>query len=104
MPCALPIRSEEHTSELQSPCNLVCRLLLEKNNNLAGRKDRRRPAPVGVVVPRVLRRSTSHQLEAACVSVPVPEGDSAAVYIFIFLNVAAPPEIPPLPPPSPPPI
>src|SRR2546426_6109295 len=24
------IRSEEHTSELQSPCNLVCRLLLEK--------------------------------------------------------------------------
>src|SRR2546426_5830096 len=29
-------RSEEHTSELQSPCNLVCRLLLEKkkNNNL----------------------------------------------------------------------
>src|ERR1022692_1495047 len=32
MPCALPIRSEEHTSELQSPCNLVCRLLLEKTN------------------------------------------------------------------------
>src|SRR5256885_11566958 len=26
----LPLRSEEHTSELQSPCNLVCRLLLEK--------------------------------------------------------------------------
>src|SRR5256885_14553878 len=25
-----PARSEEHTSELQSPCNLVCRLLLEK--------------------------------------------------------------------------
>src|SRR2546426_8034986 len=25
-----PVRSEEHTSELQSPCNLVCRLLLEK--------------------------------------------------------------------------
>src|SRR2546426_7233728 len=25
-----PQRSEEHTSELQSPCNLVCRLLLEK--------------------------------------------------------------------------
>src|SRR5258708_8250893 len=28
--CALPIRSEEHTSELQSPDHLVCRLLLEK--------------------------------------------------------------------------
>src|SRR2546426_9033924 len=27
-------RSEEHTSELQSPCNLVCRLLLEKKKNV----------------------------------------------------------------------
>src|SRR6266446_2673257 len=27
------MRSEEHTSELQSPCNLVCRLLLEKKNS-----------------------------------------------------------------------
>src|SRR5256885_11248488 len=27
-------RSEEHTSELQSPCNLVCRLLLEKKKQL----------------------------------------------------------------------
>src|SRR5256885_9889904 len=35
---SLTRRSEEHTSELQSPCNLVCRLLLEKKkfqqNNL----------------------------------------------------------------------
>src|SRR3989454_3293712 len=30
-------RSEEHTSELQSPCNLVCRLLLEKKKNHVGR-------------------------------------------------------------------
>src|SRR5256885_12998406 len=29
----VPTRSEEHTSELQSPCNLVCRLLLEKKKN-----------------------------------------------------------------------
>src|SRR5256885_6356378 len=28
----MAVRSEEHTSELQSPCNLVCRLLLEKKN------------------------------------------------------------------------
>src|ERR1039457_1936491 len=42
---ASPPRSEEHTSELQSPCNLVCRLLLEK-------KKKRRPGsrPLG---PRV---------------------------------------------------
>src|SRR5256885_6628110 len=29
-PSCPPARSEEHTSELQSPCNIVCRLLLEK--------------------------------------------------------------------------
>src|SRR5256885_13045158 len=28
-------RSEEHTSELQSPCNLVCRLLLEKKQKIS---------------------------------------------------------------------
>src|SRR5256885_5517465 len=39
--CGLPMaerglgqRSEEHTSELQSPCNLVCRLLLEKKKDI----------------------------------------------------------------------
>src|SRR5256885_7131466 len=31
-------RSEEHTSELQSPCNLVCRLLLEKKKKLISYK------------------------------------------------------------------
>src|SRR2546426_2910861 len=31
---ALAARSEEHTSELQSPCNLVCRLLLEKKKKI----------------------------------------------------------------------
>src|SRR3989454_5450535 len=41
LPAVLPFlksatkRSEEHTSELQSPCNLVCRLLLEKKNTRA---------------------------------------------------------------------
>src|SRR3989454_6735336 len=37
-PCNLVCRlilSEEHTSELQSPCNLVCRLLLEKKKKIA---------------------------------------------------------------------
>src|SRR2546426_5292978 len=41
-PAPSPERSEEHTSELQSPCNLVCRLLLEKkkkkkNNHCSNR-------------------------------------------------------------------
>src|ERR1022692_167014 len=56
-------RSEEHTSELQSPCNLVCRLLLEKKKNvnashtpscLGGRRVRR---PSGA--PRRPRRRAS---------------------------------------------
>src|SRR5256885_10517195 len=34
------VRSEEHTSELQSPCNLVCRLLLEKKNRAVEVQDR----------------------------------------------------------------
>src|SRR5256885_5786952 len=35
---ALGLRSEEHTSELQSPCNLVCRLLLEKKKSAEARR------------------------------------------------------------------
>src|SRR5256885_12907328 len=45
-------RSEEHTSELQSPCNLVCRLLLEKKKKQqlhlfshTARHERRRTLP-----------------------------------------------------------
>src|SRR2546426_3617772 len=34
-------RSEEHTSELQSPCNLVCRLLLEKKKKQKDKKTSR---------------------------------------------------------------
>src|SRR5256885_12379162 len=36
-------RSEEHTSELQSPCNLVCRLLLEKKTTI---RSMRTPHPL----------------------------------------------------------
>src|SRR5256885_4734299 len=38
------VRSEEHTSELQSPCNLVCRLLLEKKKNISYSRHRERPS------------------------------------------------------------
>ena len=34
-------RSEEHTSELQSPCNLVCRLLLEKKKKKKRKKKKK---------------------------------------------------------------
>src|SRR5256885_8753769 len=46
-------RSEEHTSELQSPCNLVCRLLLEKKKKKFTRPDN---------YFRVLRTQIQHRL------------------------------------------
>src|SRR5256885_12961392 len=41
-----PLRSEEHTSELQSPCNLVCRLLLEKKK----KEDNQRHTSLSIVL------------------------------------------------------
>src|SRR2546426_9113639 len=51
-------RSEEHTSELQSPCNLVCRLLLEKKKKArSAQDDVHRPSPT--VRPTRTRQSRS---------------------------------------------
>src|SRR5256885_8527839 len=47
-------RSEEHTSELQSPCNLVCRLLLEKKN-CPSRSLLGTTAPIAVGLQKVLK-------------------------------------------------
>src|SRR5256885_7097460 len=43
------LRSEEHTSELQSPCNLVCRLLLEKKKFVMTRRRSRASSFAGFV-------------------------------------------------------
>src|SRR5256885_12018405 len=51
-----PWRSEEHTSELQSPCNLVCRLLLEKKK----KKKNKNKYTIG-------KDSTSYKLSSVCV-------------------------------------
>src|ERR1022692_976399 len=47
----IPIRSEEHTSELQSPCYLVCRLLLEKKEPVRERAGRERRSSADHTVP-----------------------------------------------------
>src|SRR5256885_6750066 len=74
------LRSEEHTSELQSPCNLVCRLLLEKKNyththqNLARDAipptNLRTPTPIGVCrgasCPPTLRSGSSRVYQDFC--------------------------------------
>src|ERR1039457_6553970 len=94
-------RSEEHTSELQSPCNLVCRLLLEKKTT----RHLARP----LLLPRAPRSwppaACARRLSACC------QGDDSAVFpspttrslnsFFFFLNNPAPPEISPLPLPDP---
>src|SRR2546430_10985168 len=49
-------RSEEHTSELQSQSNLVCRLLLEKKKRTCTSGD-------PFIFPNVMRRTSGHRLE-----------------------------------------
>src|ERR1039457_5397099 len=91
--CALPIRSEEHTSELQSPCNLVCRLLLEKKNLVVGQID------VGTRTinwkrlrrPVVGRRHVHEDQVVRTLS-------AAQVVIFFFLVGGPPRESPQFPP------
>src|SRR5258708_18742073 len=49
--CPTSSRSEEHTSELQSPDHLVCRLLLEKKKNRGIRTDPPKQRPPGQTTP-----------------------------------------------------
>src|SRR5438876_5982781 len=46
----LPLRSEEHTSELQSPVHLVCRLLLEKKKNIRHKNNNPRLRPHSPII------------------------------------------------------
>src|SRR5256885_13069953 len=63
------LRSEEHTSELQSPCNLVCRLLLEKKKTSlcpsnTARMERSAPVSMRLASPTV------RSLNSGCVPYP----------------------------------
>src|SRR5256885_13107516 len=57
----LALRSEEHTSELQSPCNLVCRLLLEKKKALVARS----PSCHSAWIATTFTAHTKHMLPGA---------------------------------------
>src|ERR1039457_3614306 len=96
-------RSEEHTSELQSPCNLVCRLLLEKKTYTMGRPDRRTNRQRKLVSPMTARAG-----DEGCASTAsdrhVHKRRTGPVFCFFFLNVRAPPEISLFPLPGPLPI
>src|ERR1022692_3878430 len=73
-------RSEEHTSELQSPCNLVCRLLLEKKKK---RLFRIRARPEVFVTHAV-----GDQGDAAGVDI---WENKRAIFFFFFLMMRRPP-------------
>src|ERR1039457_2866879 len=102
--CMERLRSEEHTSELQSPCNLVCRLLLEKKKNIGTVGNHRR----GVTRPRAwlrARRRVTSRTPTGGAATPSAAAAGTAWYLcFFFLKERAPPEITPLPHPPPFPI
>src|ERR1022692_3201518 len=84
-------RSEEHTSELQSPCNLVCRLLLEK-------KKSRTPAPRPATPKKGARdphsafpRRGGVYSEAKRRTPPHPSEDFHFRVFFFFLMIRRPP-------------
>src|SRR3954464_14025037 len=97
--CAL--RSEEHTSELQSHDNLVCRLLLEKNRVVksprrGGTTHTRPPTPTHS--PHGARRS----IGTACALARAIGTSAGGPRAFIFfLNNAGPPKFTPFPLPPP---
>src|ERR1039457_3087625 len=90
-------RSEEHTSELQSPCNLVCRLLLEKKKTQLDQH--REPRQTGQ--PAETIGTTCARYVALFQEWPVSPGRSrrplVANVCFFFFNDTAPPEISPFP-------
>src|SRR5256885_11097123 len=55
-------RSEEHTSELQSPCNLVCRLLLEKKKaTLQASREKNTRTPTNASINPSSHSTTTHE-------------------------------------------
>src|SRR5947208_3872486 len=56
------MRSEEHTSELQSPDHLVCRLLLEKKKNKKSKPVCRNPKQQHTIITESYVREASHRL------------------------------------------
>src|ERR1022692_553214 len=77
-------RSEEHTSELQSPCNLVCRLLLEKNKALDLLPGRRAGAGAAGSVQLVPRQLGVPAARFAPVNGTVEEVDHGRSRLNVF--------------------
>src|ERR1019366_4968553 len=84
-------RSEEHTSELQSLTNLVCRLLLEKKEQAAQRRNQE--------YQRLRQhRAVFAHCHAQFTRAVIPAFNGAHDRLFIFLSLRAPPRFCPFPP------
>src|ERR1039457_4069130 len=97
-------RSEEHTSELQSPCNLVCRLLLEKKKTNLDVTFAYFHNLMNACL--VLTCMSATNLDVASATLPnwLNSSMDLICFSFFFLNDPPPAEINPFPPHDPLPI
>src|ERR1039457_882612 len=93
--CGLPARenrSEEHTSELQSPCNLVCRLLLEKKKKTKNTTAKPQRDTVVMCCGFYYSSSITRTLECSRIAVTALVGYFFCFFFFFFfLMIRRPP-------------
>src|ERR1022692_1918746 len=91
--CRLLLGSEEHTSELQSPCNLVCRLLLEKKQNSAAPTARPPRLSESLPTPRAAAAHVAVQRDYCPAPVVFGRCGIRSLFFFFFFNDTATTEI-----------
>src|ERR1039457_6597500 len=85
-----PNRSEEHTSELQSPCNLVCRLLLEKKKKKQKNKDEHKCNTAAEKASESRDTPLVVLYDLSCFFI-LPCGYFCFFFFFFFLMIRRPP-------------
>src|ERR1039457_5011233 len=83
-------RSEEHTSELQSPCNLVCRLLLEKKKKNRKPLQRNKHPTSPHQHTHASHRACAQLSQLHAVATALSHGSSLLIFFF-FLMIRRPP-------------
>src|ERR1022692_3259988 len=86
------LRSEEHTSELQSPCNLVCRLLLEKKN-IKGTLQTVPTKPDSPDLPKLITWAEPSRRSGVRATADLPFAVLLS-FFFFFLMIRRPPRSP----------